>query len=426
MHFKVFAAILLFLGACSAPQNSFFSQNNRNYANTSHNDDLKSKLRSIVNSNECKSQSSCQWVIAQVNNENTSNLTKKTILVIDTGMKLTALTLYADRIKGFYKWNGTRLIQYYPKIRVPKPYFDFMKELAKDTSLQDKEIDELKKALLSKLKPYMSQLRNLTQHGDPIFNTLARANPNHDFILVEPLNAPTCFDPKSESIEDEKLQHSHFAQAIRKLTIEHNVKLINLSRGWSVPEVERLCPDKNYTTSDYQAYIEAIKPYYMLLGSIEKVLLIQASQNEIDELAYQQQPWKYHLDCLEIPNRIRVGWAIIDSSTQIEKDGSNNLSLIADKSQISFAACTDMYIATASPTDFAHSSHFLTTIDGLLDVNFGSSTSYLTPIALSYINYLLDTGRTPAMVKNSVKPNSSPKIFDPVSNGAFIVNKRLR
>lgn len=325
---------------------------------------------------------------------------KKRILVIDSGMTLSAATRYKKRISAFYKHEPSSGINSYDfSLLIPKPAKEILLDTLNDSDhhIPQYQTADLYKKFLKKVGSYLKSHTDAYSHGSPILNYLADKNPTADFVIVQSdfqIIPPemVCNLSNDTEYEKAKIIADQFTQSVIDIINKWNIEYINLSAGMSSQSAQGnyqpICG--NFKQKSMIRFLDLWKEMLIKLGSIDNTLLVEAGVSP--SVTIDDQDNDFIPDCTPIKNRVRVGY--FDSLEEnIQKSGITDISYLPPKMR-NARACTDIFINSAfyeneelEVQERAKSlkmSYFGIELKTPIS---GNATSWIAPVGLSYLRY---------------------------------------
>lgn len=331
---------------------------------------------------------------------------QRVLALDDASMALAAYTRYRDRVlENVIETSDGDYISDNGYIELPHVARQILQDIFSNTSYSKVPAELLQTSenlFYDKLNKSLSPLffsRSAQGHGVNILNYVANNSPNSQFVVVyatdSKMNEILCNNDREE-IRKTNIDNLFLKQAnqLNDYIQKYNINFILLSRGVSLTTFKRLndtCSN-NFSSENFKKYV--IKSYYdNYLNQISKnTIIVQSNANTNYKVDVNDE--YFYSDCIKIANRIRVGF-VNDLSTSIPFFGSRDENKIYVKgNNLNTSKCTDMYINIAVRSQRPYS--YAKGVVNFTDFGIGAeppvgtqiSSSYTSPIALSYILYL--------------------------------------
>lgn len=361
---------------------------------------------------------------------------QEVILIWDKGLLLSPLTLYSPKIVGHYIENKKRnhqdqpyFLAYRPEISIPKAFANILNgDLKKKPHLlRTKEIDSLKGPLENKFR---YSYKKYFDHGTILFNQLAELNPDAKFVIIHPSeDINPCNMNEKDYIDITRRIYEKRGKELSKIIRDHNIDFVNFSFGDDILSLgqewrEGKCSKTQEPTKKKMlAILKARAIQWQYLKEISETIFFQSGPYPKHQITKKTKE-EFYGDCLDIPNRIRVGY-LKRSEQKIAKKGldaiSNSNKL--DNSQKHSLACVDIYLNNR----INHKDSYLYSTIGIghsKNIHDPSTSNSSTPV-LSYFNYLWrkNNSENKLSTKEAIFQSFDKLIIDPYKWNLFIGKK---
>ena len=382
-----------------------FSENDYNLK-----DQYLLNLKHIINTNEIK-----KWVTVQTPNykKRLEEKINKRILIIDSGMYLTSLTLFKDRVIGQFRTEGSKILKDNYQLTIPQIYHDFAALQAKNMQFyQDDDTQEILSKFFEKI-PTFEWAR--TAHGDSIFNYIATNTSDLDLMILR-LDDWECYPKNIKQLNDYREMMDARAIALREFFESYQVDYINFSGGWSIPDFKQTYKNGAHPkcgsipNEDILLKIDLVwKKFYDDVFSSGDAIMFQASPQLVKDFAGDASSI-YISDCSKQQNRIRVQSLASPLISQYFEELD-----IYHRLGDSFLSCSDLLVNTPDTVLGDIPKQLKLSPFGLTLYPMGWPSSYTTPMALV------------AWLKRSNKDDNEMDMLTSIRNGqAFMVDIRAK
>ncbi|MBF0441054.1 MAG: hypothetical protein HQK54_04050 [Oligoflexales bacterium] len=341
-------------------------------------DEILQEIRKTSSEFPCSRTEGCRFVDLTPEKNVEAQKDAAVVMVIDKGMIGTSLSAFRNRVIAHYDGYGN---PYSPRVRVPEKYYEIMKIAGNNIKYipYEKKISDELARIGHELMGFMA---GPVKHGDAIFNFLAQADKNAFFVIVQENEMDICgFFVEAESSKD-----GIFAERLTGIIERHGVKYINLSSGFDIPSFKNRWIQKKCrgTVPDEIELVRYMKNYNekFIQKLSEYALVVKAGPNIDDGMKLKKHDADYFSDCSLRGNIIRVQPIVIDDNLEIPAGGIRQ-SMARSHFVENSRECTDLYVRSYS--NFNDPRAMLFSPNMLMFLNMGISTSYMAPVALSYL-----------------------------------------
>ena len=362
------------------------------------NPELTNEINSIVKSkldnvNKCEKNNNnldqnCELVEVTPGSEspNAESIGKRVLIIDDKAMRLTAYTRYRKRVlENIYDDRNGVFQSETKNIQIPKIAKNILLDLFyndKYNKISAEVTNPAGDAFIAKLDDSLNE--HYIGHGNYIFNYIANNSPDTQFVVA--YSDSTLLDNLlSKNIsENNKLKEieqffNNQADSLNNYIRKYDINFVTFSGGvdgnylnrYNLSQMAKLNINKMY----YNNFINKIT-------SQNDIIFTQAGG--VSNYFVDKSDPHFYSDCKKDDKRIRVGVVKI-SDKPISKFGSRDKSLL-QLSTRNFFQCTDLYINMTNKLAPPLASTF-----GIGTESFPRgylTTSFSTPVALSYLLYL--------------------------------------
>ncbi|MFK7824250.1 MAG: hypothetical protein AB8G05_08835 [Oligoflexales bacterium] len=400
--------LVIFLASCSAESsNSDTSMPDHSDWSLSGKEKFMTDLKDLVKSKHSEKQT---WV--KIKTPKYRKILRKKInkrvLIIDSGMYLTSITLFRDRVIGQYRTEGSRIIKDRYQLTVPDVYHRFATLQSKNMRhYHDDDTQEVLSLVLEKIASFEWAK---TAHGDSIFNYIAANTENIDLMILR-LNDWECYPRDYSELDNFNQMMEMRTIALQEFFETHQIDYVNFSAGWSIPDFKRTYVDGVHPQCGYlpnESILKQInlswKKFYDDAFSKGNTILFQAGpQLSLSNTNYSDSLESYLSDCSKQKNRIRVQSL---ASPVIE----TNFSLFnSNRDQVAkLLQCSDLLVNTPESLVGYVPNQLKLSPFGLTLYPMGWPSSYTTPMALV------------AWIKQNLEPDSEQTILEMLIDGKVL------
>lgn len=374
------------------------------------------------------------------------------VLILDKGMYFSAYTRYARRVLGIYERKANGAIEATPStISMSRGAYHVAHDIFGESAVPvfQSETEGLAKEFSRKFSAGIPASLTRFEHGTPILNMIADLVPQAEFVVVN--NFGGIFRTNDELCAIATTAGYAHAQTVLDRSIadltalidDYAVRYINLSSGHAFDvaqaSIQQACPSANAGTikgRDAALWQRLV----LALGTMHGVTLVEAAPYPNAPLTVDDPAAP--VDCATIENRVRVGY-FTQKTSGIDDAGRLGSGLPATSTvleghgdQQNAKACVDLFVNAG----------FDQHLDGALDLGTaalytskwgldarrsifednGMSTSYATPLALSYLMYLqYENARhgeptlSPEALRDAADGSGERPFRDPLRNGTL-------
>lgn len=251
---------------------------------------------------------------------------RESILIIDVLPPTVAMLRYRNRILGMYEVAADHGIEEQSaSFELPETLGEIVTGFASPTPVPSEALAPLLPELTRRYGDH-SPLRSA--HGTAVFGILADLAPGHPLVLLDnnrltfnqSVPALFCSIPRHPGRIALLRERAHrFADDLRALMEEHNVRYVNASFGYTIETVRgpwrSTCGTAPPSTAILRAILAAYRPIFDALFDTPGVFTAHAalaSPNDLDAPYDQLDP--------AFPNRLRVG-SLAHAGTEIPEQG---------------------------------------------------------------------------------------------------------
>lgn len=318
------------------------------------------------------------------------------ILVVDNLPALPTRALrYKNRIAAYYRPEpGRSLVPATSQWRMPEALWRALTTFAGPEHVPAQRLEALIPAIESSYGHLAAPMADAT-HGSEVFALLADANPAQPLVLVDTVDlfriAPHDYcDATGSAAAHERLMQAAHESAVQLGNImrTHNVRFVNFSAGHSLPVLAEgwagACGTVVPSVSVLHAKLQAYAPIYRVLFNTPGVLAAQAATDGSNP---RNHP--YDQPGAIFGNRLRAGFFTQLASGLDERGRGNATALGGWPAQ----GEADIYLNTGvlpmRPFEFNATPLLRLGRYGVgLEPIMRSTTSWATPLALSYLIYI--------------------------------------
>jgi len=364
------------------------------------------------------------------------------VLMYENGLKNLAFVRYKSRVLDYLEANSSGKLSTTQKtIQIPKALNTIWSSILDDSNpmLTSMTLG----SLATKFKTAFSKSTIFAGHGTPIFTKIADSIPEAEFVIVE-------------SEEKDEAQHlcdaasgsnpkalttfvSNLAQSLIEEIKDQRIDYVNLSMGHTVQalkaQANQFCPELALSTEQLHAALQIwLQHFYIPLSSLDGVVLVQAATQSVRPLAPFDS--EYAADCIDLPNRLRVGSFSPPADLEIAKDGTNDFNLL-ESAEANALPCTDLYIAgpddaidraSTPPERYQKYASFTATTFGCGPL-WPTYPSWAAPIAVVYLiklNEAMPAGTTTAELIAAATNYGMGRLKDPARHELYPPNLYAR
>lgn len=248
---------------------------------------------------------------------------QQTILVLDSGIKMSAALRYRSRIKAVYRYDPDlyAFVVDNPNVSISKIGTNILKELDQFRVENEKTeqpsfipaawLEETGEIHNNKVNNDSRDDRTGTAyfgHGSKVFGYLVQSNPQAEFVVLDTANFlpfqqyTTQLCNKDVTAFDEIFEN--VAQSFyQTILVNENIEYINYSGGYTTDIIAQAWTnagcDGVLTNTEAKALTLSMLPFYERLFNSDGVLGVQSGAWRMSEQAYP-------LDTLDFKNRVRV------------------------------------------------------------------------------------------------------------------------
>ena len=318
------------------------------------------------------------------------------ILVVDILPALPTRALrYKNRIAAYYRPVAERGLEHASsQWQMPEILWEVLNEFAGPDHVPAQRLERLLPAIESAYGHLAAPLADAA-HGSDVFALLADANPAQPLVLVDTVDlfriAPQAYcDTTGSAASDERLAQAaqHVAAQLNHIMREHNVHFVNFSAGHSLSVVTDgwtgACGTAVPAQSVLHAKLRAYAPIYQALFGTPGVLAAQAA---IDGTDLRSHP--YDQAGASFGNRLRVGFFTKLASGLDDRGRGAGKEMGGWPSQDQADIFLNTGVLPFRPFEFNATPLLQLGRYGVgLEPITRSTTSWVTPLALSYLIHI--------------------------------------
>ena len=391
--------LLIFLVSCNAESSNPDNKSSEFYVSRANQkENFLASLKQLIEPSETDPQ---KWVKVRtpIYRKHLRKKSKKRVLIIDSGMYLTSITLFKDRVIGQYRTDNSEIIKDRYQLSIPELYYKFSQLQSKNMEYyHDDETQKILTLLFNKISSFEWAK---TAHGDSIFNYVATNTEKLDLMVLR-LNDWECYPKDERELKNFKNMMEKRTVALFNFFQTHQIDYVNFSGGWSVPDFKRTYVEGVHSkcgpipSDDILKRINMMwKKFYDEAFSSGNTILFQASPHLGPSSADMDLDLEGYLsDCSKQRNRLRVQSAPSPDKEEnfrlFRLDGSHNNKLLK---------CSDLFVNTPESLLTSVPNRLKLSPFGLTLYPMGWPSSYTTPMALvAWINRNQETESEDAML----------------------------
>lgn len=371
----------------------------------------------------------------------------KNVLIIDIG-KFTQLSMrYSSRIMAHFKFNRkeSEYERYDKKILVDPIFYNMFKQIDELDYHVPTAASQCVFNMITKSSGVTYEFEDLSDtdmiedgHGETSLGIIANYTPKAKFVLAQLFNSNTLcsLDEVNESrwTDETIVSFKKITASLKNIIDQYNINFVNFSAGNSLKSsydaFDYYCKNRSRPSKrKMRHFLKLINDYvYRPLASYKEVLFVQAAAKSYYKVESSSKD--FLVDCSDFSNRIRIS-DYNGGRKEIAVPLSGGFQVYdIESSRRNMFSCIDMYINSGltGANDFKNLNNtYKVTGDGMNEYfMLPVSSSFITPVALSYFIYLKDQfrgqhQRWPSVMelKNMTLGSNKGKLFDPIVHEQF-------